>query len=133
MKTQKQKRKYENGTTKLMEPPVKYESGFLMKLDGRTETCKLLRAAYDEILSDLGGPDSLSHVQLCLCERFVFLEFVLRQIEARIVTEPKRSSKLLARVVQSLNAIVGLAKSIGLHRRAKKVPSLQKYIKDKRQ
>jgi len=124
----KQKRSYKNGATKLMKLPKKYKVGFLQKMDGRTEACKMLRSSFNEIISDLGGVDNLSHIQICLCERFTFLEFVLRRLEYRIANEPKQSSKLLARWVQSLNSLVGLGKSIGLERRAKKVPSLEKYI-----
>lgn len=128
----KQKRRYENGKTKMMNVPEKYESGFLQKLDGRTESCRLLRNAYDEVISDLGGVEGLSHVQVCLAERFVFLEFILRTLEQRIVESPKKSEAMLSRWIQGLNSIVGLAKTIGLQRRAKKIPSLQKYLKDKK-
>ena len=122
------KRTFTNGAIKLMDVPKKYKVGFLQKMDGRTEACKMLRSSFNEIISDLGGVDNLSHIQICLCERFTFLEFVLRRLEYRIANEPKQSSKLLARWVQSLNSLVGLGKSIGLERRAKKVPSLEKYI-----
>lgn len=123
------KRTYTNGAIKLMDIPKKYKVGFLQKMDGRTEACKMLRSSFNEILSDLGGSESLSHVQLCLVERFCFLEFVLRRLEYKIANEPKQSSKLLARWVQSLNSLVGLGKSIGLERRAKKIDSLQSYVK----
>lgn len=109
--------------------PAKYEAGFLKDFDRRTELFQLLNGSYQDVITDLGGVDGLSHVQVCLAERFVFLEFVLRRIEARIATEPKKAAKFIGRWIQALNSIVGLAKTIGLERRAKTITSLQTYVK----
>jgi len=117
---------------KFMKPPKRYEAGFLAKMDGRTEAYQLLNGAYQEVVSDMGGVESLSHVQICLAERFCFLSFVLRSIEFRIVSEPKKSAKLIGRWVAALNSLVGLAKTIGLERRAKRVANLKTYIEGKR-
>jgi hypothetical protein len=117
---------------KFSKPPVKYEAGFLAKLDKRTEVYQLLNDAYQEVVGDIGGVENLSHVQVCLAERFCFLEFVLRGIEHRIATEPNKSGKLLSRWVQALNSLVGLGRTIGLERRVKKIANLRTYIEDKK-
>ena len=126
----KQKRKYTN--TKPMELPDKYRQGFLEDLDKRTLIYQSLQASYDAIMADVGGKGSLSHVQCCLVERFCFLEFVLRGIEVQIAEEkPKDIGPLVSRWVQALNSLVGLGKTIGLQRRAKKV-NLHDYVESKR-
>ena len=107
--------------------PTKYEAGFLRDFDRRTEVYQLLNTAYQEVISDMGGQEGLSHVQVCLAERFVFLEFVLRGIEQKIAANPKKSSTLLGRWIQAINSLSGLAKTVGLERRAKKV-NLKSYI-----
>ncbi len=116
---------------KFKRAPKRYQTGFLAKLDGRFITYKELKSSFDEVTGDLGGAEGLSHVQVCLVERFVFLEFVLRQIEQRIATEPKKSAKLISRWVQALNSLIGLGRVVGLERRARKVASLQAYVKGK--
>jgi len=117
---------------KFMKMPKRYETNFLAKMDSRTHIFHLLNNAYKAIMSDLGGQESLSHIQLCLVERFVFLEFVLKSIEHQIVTEPKKKiGKLINRWIYAINCLTGLGKTVGLERRAKKIANLQSYIKGK--
>lgn len=113
-------------------PPKKYEVGFLAKLDKRTEVFALLKNAFDEITSDMGGAENLSHTQICLAERFTFLEFVLRGLEQQIAENPKESSIILSRWVQGLNSLTGLSRLIGLERRARKI-NLKTYVKEREQ
>lgn len=115
-----------------LRPPIKYETNFLAKLDKRTDAYHLLNNSFQDIMSDLGGGESLSHVQKCLTERFVFLEYVLRTIELRIASAPKKSTKLISRWIQALNSLVGLGRTIGLERRAKKVVNLAAYVEGKK-
>ncbi|MFZ0033392.1 MAG: hypothetical protein WAK60_00195 [Sedimentisphaerales bacterium] len=110
--------------------PVRYEVGFLAKLDKRTEVFALLKNAFDEITNDMGGIESLSHIKVCLAERFTFLEYVLRGLERDIANNPKESSAILSRWIQALNSLTGLAKTIGLERRAKKI-NLKMYVESK--
>jgi hypothetical protein len=131
------KREYDedpdNAPRTFKKPPKRFEAGFLAKLDRRTEVFQLLKAAHDEIMADCGGAENLSHVQLCLAERFTFLEFVLRGLERQIAEPPKKSEAVLSKWIQALNSLVGLAKTIGLERRAKKIANLQTYIKGHKQ
>ena len=80
----------------------------------------------------MGGVDSLSHTQVALAERFVFLEYILRKLETQIALSPKKSAGMLSRWIQGLNSLTGLAKTIGLERRARKVESLETYVKGKK-
>ena len=129
--TEKMEKEKKNKNHKADTLPAKYTAGFLAELDGRTKVFELLREAHSEILQDLGGENNLSHVQRCLVERFVFLEMVLRNIEAKIATNPKESAEMLSRWIQGLNSLSGLAKTIGLSRKGKKIASLQTYIRER--
>ena len=124
------KRSYTN--TKRMKLPDKYKAGFLREFDKRSSTYSLLNSAYQEVMSDMGGTENLSHVQVCMAEKFVFLEFIIRSIEQRIANNPKKSDELLGRWIQGLNSLCGLAKTIGLERRRKSVANLQEYVKGKK-
>lgn len=112
-------------------PPKRFEAGFLAKMDRRTEVYGILHSAYREVLDDMGGEESLSHIQVALAERFVFLEFVLRAMEQRIAKNPKKSEEMLSRWIQALNSLTGLAKAIGLEKRAKKAITLKSYVREK--
>ena len=112
--------------------PSQYEPGFIDRLDGRTEVYREISKSYSEVIEDCGGGDSLSHTQLCLIERFVFLEAVLKVWESKIVTDPNMSDSLLGKWVQSLNSLQGLAKNIGLKRVTRRVDSLQSYVSNQK-
>ena len=112
------------------QPPTRYESYFLAKMDKRSRAYQILSDSFNEITNDLGGAESLSHVQLCLVERFCFLEFILRMKELRMAESTNGDKdKNFGSWVQSLNALVGLAKTIGLTRVPRHIESLQTYIK----
>jgi hypothetical protein len=112
--------------------PARYEKGFLSKMDGRIELARELRAAYAELTDDLGGVDSLSHVKRVLAERFVWLTAILRGIELQIADGGKKeSADLLAKWIQGLNSLTGLARTLGLERKAKRLDDLQSYVAKK--
>lgn len=119
------------GRPKRITSLTKYRPGFLENIDARTHLYELLHTAHNEVLNDCGGKEQLSHVKLCLIERFVFLEHTLRRIEREIaVKDIIKSTEQLSRWIQALNSIIGLAKTIGLERRGKKVVNLKTYIKE---
>jgi len=124
-------RDYHN--TKIMRLPDRYKQGFLKDFDERTQAFQLLMAAYEEILVDLGGAENLTHIQIALVERFVFLEFAMRILEKRIAENPKKTAALMGKWVQSVNSLSGLAKTLGLHRRKKQIESsLKTYVGKKK-
>ncbi len=122
----------DNAPKYFQKPPKKYETNFLQKLDRRTASYQILNDGFNEVVSDMGGLDGLSHVQKSLAERYIFLEFVLRNVEKQMARNPKKSEELLSRWIQGLNSLTGLARTIGLHRKAKKIDSLQSYVRSKK-
>ena len=122
---------HKNLQRKPRELSKKYKVGFVDLLDKRTESYKLLNKAVGEVIEDLGGAESLSHVQLVLVERFCFCECLLRRLEYRMVRCPKKMDGQLANFVQILNSVIRLSSSLGLKRKAKKITSLQVYVKDR--
>jgi hypothetical protein len=108
--------------------PEKYVPGFLRELDGRTDVCQRLTAAYDRIVEDAGGEEQLSLVKLSLIERFVFLSEMLERWELEIVKQPSENGAALARWVQAVNSIQGLARAIGIDAKGRKRPTLKTYM-----
>lgn len=117
---------------KLTDLPQRYEPGFLQKLDRRRDLTQRLLATFGEIVDDAGGEDAQTRLRLSLCERFVFLEEVIRRWEAEIVTSPAKNEQLVSRWVQATNSLVGLARHIGLERRLHNVVDLKAYVSDAR-
>ncbi len=105
---------------KRLDPPPKYEPGFIARLDSRTGIAKILRANFEAVANDLGGVDELSHVQSALVERFVFLQATLSKIEADMVEDPEEASEIMGRWIQAVNSLTGLAKTLGIKRVASK-------------
>ena len=116
-----------------MKLPARYEVGFLRDFDKRTEVYQLLSGAYKEIIDDLGGIEGLSHIRLALVERFVFLEFSMRNLEKRMAENPLKTGRLLSRWVQAINSLSGLAKSLGMERKSKHAYNLKTYIDKRKQ
>ena len=122
----------DNAPKRFKKPPKKYEQNFLAKMDSRTIVFKELKTTFDEVIADLGGKDNLSHVQHCLVERFTFLEFIIRDLEQRISQNPGKNEELLGKWVMALNCLTGLSKTIGLKRHARKIDSLESYVRTKK-
>ncbi len=113
---------------KLADIPEKYVPGFLRELDGRTDVCQRLTAAYERIVDDAGGEELLSLVKLNLIERFVFLSEMLERWELEIVQHPNENGAALARWVQAVNSIQGLARAIGIEAKGRRKPNLRAYL-----
>ena len=107
-------------------PPERYAPGFLGDGDMRFELNKRLVGNLNQVVSDLGG--DLSYIELSLAERFVHLEWQLHVWEAAA-----RDGKPIdhARHQHAINALTGLARSLGLKRRAKPAQSLQEFLADR--
>src|SRR5262245_57244960 len=120
-------RPYTNG--KPQDVPAAYVPGFIGKLDQRTELARLLRARFDSLATDLGGAESLSGIKASLLERLVFLEAALSRMEAEIAQAPdaKAAAEITARWVQATNALLGIAKTLGIERQAREV-DLKTYV-----
>ena len=118
---------------KLLKLPRKFNAGFLGDYDRRTQLFFNLKNAYDEVCNDSGGEERLSHIQKVLSQKFIFLEFQIEQLEKKIITNPKKASKLLNRWLYSVRMLNSLGKRLGLQRKAKLVSSnLSEYVGKRR-
>ncbi len=111
--------------------PVKYRGDFLKKMDGRYGHVRALRRAYAEIVVDTGS-ENASHIKRSLIQRFVWLECICTSLERRFFdVDAKEAAELVSRWTSASNALLSLAKVLGVERRAKALPSLESYIKSK--
>lgn len=113
--------------SKLAAPPEKFRGGFLQELDGRTAVATEMQARWDELTADLGGAEGLSYPKRAMAERFLWLEYWLRDQE-RALAEGRVEDFESAKWVQACNSLSGLAKTLGLQRVAKSGPTLASYI-----
>ena len=111
-----------NAKNKPQSLPVQFRTGFLAELDGRTELSRALRGNYTAIVADIGGPDEVGHVKAAVVERFVWLEAVLQTIEHEMATGKIDKAEALGRWIQAVNSLTGLAKVLGIERRANSRP-----------
>jgi len=116
----KTNRPYVNG--KAQEVPAKFKAGFLATLDERTALAKSLRANYASIVADVGGRDDVGHVKNALVERFVWLEAILSTIESEMAAGTIDKGEALGRWIQAVNSLAGLAKVLGVERKARSMP-----------
>jgi hypothetical protein len=108
--------------------PTKFTRGWLDSLDGRLGLARDMRARFDEIATDLGGIDGLSYARRSLIERALWAEFWLAAQEKDLAQGGEFDA---ARWTQACNALLGLYRSIGLDRVAKRVPSLSEYLRQR--
>jgi hypothetical protein len=119
-------------TSKATQPPAKFSPNFLAKMDRRFALARELETAYQELISDQGGIENLSHAKKALCEKFVWLECILRKTESQIASSDEDSEQitvLLSRWIQAVNSLQGLCRQLGIERKAKRVSSLETYVK----
>lgn len=87
----------------------------------------------DEIVSDLGGRDTLSRIQQDLLDRYLAASCLLGWMEAELVAKGPLTSKGRRRALHSayavqLDRVTKLAGMLGLERRARSVPSLAEHV-----
>ena len=100
-------------------------------VDRRTRIGKALQAWRNELISDLGGIEHLSAAKLALIDSAVKTKLVLDSIEVWMLQQPSLVSgrnRGVLPVVLHRNSLVGtlkgLLETLGLERRARKVPTL---------
>jgi len=124
------RRKYQNGAVKLTVLPGKYRPGFLSQLDRRYGLARLLHDEYEIVTNDLGG--DLSDIKTTLVERFIFLRYVTRTLEHKILTAKHLDTKLLGHLRHNIQILSGLGKLLGLERKTHMVDSsVREYVKKK--
>jgi len=116
--------------SKIQEIPAKHQTGWLEDLDSRTAIAKEMRERYQALTDDLGGLPALSYQQRSLAERSLWLEYWLAAQE-RTLAEGGEFD--VGKWVQAANGLQGIYGKLGLERRARDVPDLQTYLKNRNQ
>src|SRR5262249_20551722 len=100
-------------------------------VDRRTRIGKALQAWRSELISDLGGIENLSAAKLALIDSAVKTKLILDSIEVGMLQQPYLVSgrnRGVLPVVLHRNLLVGtlkgLLETLGLERRARRIPSL---------
>ena len=104
-------------------------------VDKRTTVGKQLAAWRSDLLTDLGGIDSVSTQELALVEEAVKVKLLLNSAAGWMLAQPslvhKRKRALLP-VVRDYQGLVatlrGLLGDLGLRRRAQELPALHNYL-----
>ena len=108
--------------------PQRYSADWIEKLDGRTTLAKVVQSRLAELQADLGGLQSLSYQERSLTRRAVWLEALIESREAALARGEEIEE---GAHVQSVNALMGVWKALGLQRRAKDVTDLATYLRSK--
>jgi len=123
---------HKSGETKLLTLPKKYKRDWLGRFDKRTVIYQHLDNSYQELLADQGGEDQCSHIRKSLNQKYIWLEFMMKELENRIaqrVAENKSPGELMNSWLFAAQRLNSLAHRLGLAKRAKMVESsLSEYI-----
>lgn len=114
--------------SKAQTPPREFQQGWLSQLDNRTALAQTMQDRYRALTNDLGGADRLSYGQRSLCERCLWLEYWLAQQEQRLATDQDFD---IGKWTQATNSLQGILAKLGLERKAKDLPDLQAYLRQK--
>ena len=105
--------------------PAKYSPDFMERLDKRTVIGRAVLARFHAVVTDLGGEDNLTTIRRSLVRRFTWFEVALEGMECRMASGEEID---IGAWTQLTNSWLGLAKTLGLERRAKRGPSLHEYM-----
>jgi hypothetical protein len=107
--------------------PERYSPDFMERLDKRTVLGKAVRDRFEAICSDLGGVENMPTVKLSLARRFVWLEAMIEGFECRAAAGEDVDTGVWT---QLINSWLGIARQLGLERKAKKVRRLHEHLSD---
>jgi hypothetical protein len=108
--------------------PQRYSADWIEKLDGRTTLARVVQSRLAELQADLGGLHALSYQERSLTRRAVWLEALIESREAALA----RGEEIEEGVhTQSINALMGVWKALGLQRRSRDVTDLATYLRSK--
>ena len=108
--------------------PNRYSADWLEKLDGRTAIARAVNERLAMLESDLGGRDAMSYQQRSLAKRAIWTEALIEQQESAVARGEEIDQ---GRLTQAVNSLIGLYKTLGLERRAREVPDLQSYLRQR--
>jgi hypothetical protein len=98
-------------------------------MDNRLAVVKRVRDRLATLLNDLGGAENLSYQEQVIAKRLVWLEALCEQVERQIAEGNTDAD--VGKYTQQINTIIGIGRALGLKRRAKDVPSLQDYLRER--
>jgi hypothetical protein len=110
---------------KLTSIPERYRPDFVELLDGRTLIAQAIRGRIENIETDMGGSDRLSHARRSLVRRVVWLEAIIEHAEQRLANG---ESIDLGTHTQAINSLLGLYRTLGLERRTRPAKSLHEVM-----
>lgn len=110
--------------------PEKYTPDFLERLDKRTVLGRAVVDRYESVVSDMGGVDALSTVKHSLVRRFVWFEVMIEGIECRAAGGEGVDVGTWTSLV---NSWLGVARLLGLDRKAKDANGLRDRLNARRQ
>jgi len=103
--------------------PARYRPRFAWKLDRRCVAVRELASDLVELWQDLGGVESLSVMQLALCEPVVFIRRRVLEFESAMMAG--KTPPFEAGTYSNLaNVLLGHLKTLGLERKARSVKRL---------
>jgi hypothetical protein len=107
--------------------PARYRPRFAWKLDRRCVAVREVASDLVELWQDLGGVESLSVMQLALCERVVFIRRRVLEFESAVMSG--KAPPFEAGTYSNLaNVLMGYLRTLGLTRRARDLPRLHAYM-----
>jgi hypothetical protein len=102
----------------------RFQRSFLQRLDARSKTALVLKGRLQQLMSDLGGAEHLSYQQIGLCERSIFVEARLIELEDEYAAGQGFDHSEHLALIQALNSIY---QRLGVRRVAKPLPSALEY------
>jgi hypothetical protein len=106
--------------------PTKFVPRFFADADQRIGVVKLIRKRCKLIREHAGGEESIQ--RSLLCDRLAFISIWL---ESQEVAAAEGRPFEAGSYVQSVNAMQGLLKTLGLEKRIRNVTDLRSYLKEK--
>lgn len=105
--------------------PAKYRPDFIERVDRRTVLGRAVYNRYHSVIADLGGDEALSTIKRSHVRRLVTLECMIEGIECHALAgEPVD----VGCWVQMVNSWLGVARVLGLERKARNVRTLREVM-----
>jgi hypothetical protein len=93
--------------------------------DGRRREVRLYRALRRQLLSDMGGAEDIPATRLAVVETLAMAAAIQRAEFIAIIDDPSRDPSRFAALG---NLVLGAARTLGMKRIPKDVPSLAQYL-----
>ena len=110
--------------------PARWKPKFLNKMDSRLSLVQQIRRIQNDLAEETGAT---SIIKRALVDRFTFLLTMLQTMEVEALEEGRLDAAAVGRWTQATNALTGIAKQLGLEKKAHRVGSLRTYVETKRE